>query len=91
MDNFLADLQNPLTGVNNFAQLLEKIATFVGTLIGGVAVIMFIIAGILFLISAGDPAKVTKARDALKYAVMGGVVAIAAGGIVALIKQIIGA
>lgn len=83
-------LQNPLGATNTFPLLLNKIITAVAVVVGSLSVLMFIIAGIFFLISAGEPAKVTRARDALKYAIMGAVIALAAGGLVQLIKTIIG-
>lgn len=49
---------------------------------GIVAVIVIIVGGISYTISAGDPAKVKKAKDTVLYAVIGLVVAILAFSIV---------
>lgn len=49
----------------------------------GVCVIMLIWAGILFATAAGDPAKITKARNAALFAVIGfilGILAFSAPG-----------
>jgi len=51
---------------------------------------MLIIAGIYFLISAGEPQKLQKAKDFAVWAIIGIVVALTASAIVALIKAILG-
>jgi hypothetical protein len=83
-------LENPLGATRTFPALLDKIIIAVAEVVGVLSVLMFIVAGIFFVTSAGEPAKVTRAKDALKYAIMGAVVALAAGGLVALVKTIIG-
>ena len=82
---------NPLNGVNNFNDLLEKIVTGVGTLIASLGVIMIIIAGILYLTSAGNPERINVAKKALVYAIIGIVIGIAADSIVAIIQNVLGA
>ena len=85
-------LVNPLAGggVNNFAALLEKITLAVAGLVGAVSVIMIIVAGIMFLLSAGSPEKIGAAKKAFIYAIVGLAIAISAGAIVATIKGVIG-
>lgn len=83
-------LDNPI-GFNNFGDLAAAIINIVAGIIGSLAVMMFLWAGILFLTSTGDPTKIQKARQATIYAVVGVAVALAATGIIALVKQIIGA
>lgn len=84
-------IPNPLSGVNSFGDLLLKIAGGVGALVAGLGTIMIIIAGILFLISAGSPERMKTAKTALVYAIVGIVIGVAATAIVATIKTIIGA
>ena len=55
------------------------------------AVICFVIAGILFLVSQGDPEKVTKARSAFLWGVAGVVVGVLAYTIIALVRGALGA
>lgn len=47
-------------------------------IVGIIAVIVIVIAGIMFMTSTGDPAKAAKARMAIIYAVIGLVVSITA-------------
>lgn len=62
---------------------ITQIVTNLATLITGIAifvvVISWIITGLLFLTAQGDPAKITKARTALIWAVVGTAVAFLAG------------
>lgn len=81
---------NPLSSAN-FCQLATKISTEIAGLVGALSVIMIIIAGIMYLVSAGDPQKTNAAKSALKYAIMGIVIALIAGAIVATIQTILGA
>lgn len=53
-----------------------------------IAVIMFIVAGILFLTSQGDPDKITKARSAFIWGVAGIVVGIIAFTIITIVKSV---
>lgn len=62
----------------------EGIATFTWV-IGIAALIVMIIAGILYVVSVGEPQKTKTAKDAILYAAVGLVVALIAGsGITAL-------
>ena len=71
------------------AQSGTKINTFVGAIVntllyilGAVAVIVIILAGISYVTSTGDPAAIIKAKSSLTYAVIGLVVALLAYAIV---------
>ena len=90
---FGVEITNPLAqgGVTNFSQLLMKIADAVGTLIATLGTIMLIVAGILYLTSAGSPERITKAKTALIYAIAGIAIGLAASAIVSIIENIIGA
>ncbi len=61
---------------------VEVILRTVFTIAGAVAVIVIIIAGISYILSAGDPQKTARAKDAILYAVIGLAVAILANVIV---------
>lgn len=63
-----------------------KIVSFALGILGGVAVIVIIIAGILYTISAGDAGKVKKAKNTILYAVIGLVVAMLSSAIIAFIN-----
>lgn len=90
---FAVSIENPLKGrgINSIPDLLKKIAEEVGKIVASLAVLMIIVAGILFLFSAGNPNMLGNAKLALTYAIIGAAVALAASGIAELIKRIIGA
>src|SRR6185295_12538785 len=62
--------------INDFTTLVTKLTSFVLTILGALASLVIIYAGILYLTSAGNPAQVEKAKNALKYAVIGIVMAL---------------
>ncbi len=67
---------------NKFSNIVGQIVNALLYVLGAVSVIVIIIAGILFATSSGDPALITKSKNALLYAVVGLVVAIMAYAIV---------
>ena len=69
--------------------LLTRIAQGVGRLIGILGTIMIIIAGILYLTSAGSPERMTKAKTALTYAIIGIAIGISAEAITETILSIL--
>ncbi|MEK7665196.1 MAG: TrbC/VirB2 family protein [Patescibacteria group bacterium] len=82
-------IKNPLSS-NTILELLDKIAKTVATIIGSLSTIMLIVAGIMYLTSAGSPEKIGAAKKALIYAIVGMVVAVIAGTIVSIVKEVLG-
>lgn len=75
------------TGVNNggttdFTSLIHGIVNLLLFIVGVAAVIMLIIGGLLYVVSSGDSKRVETAKNTILYAVIGIVVALAAGAIV---------
>jgi len=85
-----ATITNPLGGVEDFGTLFGNIAKGIGQLIAGLGTIMFIVSGIMFLFSAGNPQKINNAKTALIYAIIGIVVGLAASSIVDFVKKTVG-
>ena len=65
--------------LNNFLKKIINILLFV---IGAIAVLMIIIGGLRYVLSAGDQNAVTSAKNTILYAVVGLVVAVMAYAIV---------
>lgn len=59
-----------------------KIINILLIIVGVAAVIVIIIGGLKYVVSGGDPAGITAAKNTILYAVVGLVVAIMAGAIV---------
>jgi ABC-type polysaccharide/polyol phosphate export permease len=64
-------LTNPLSGVNDFKTLFTKLAEALGAFVGSLCTLMILVAGILYLTSAGDSGRIAKAKAALVFAVVG--------------------
>lgn len=75
--------------INDFQTLVARVTDFVLTVIEALAVLVFVWAGILYLTSAGNPGQVEKAKNALKYAVIGIVVALVGKGLIGVIQALI--
>ena len=84
------DLPNPLGTTDSFECLIKKIATYISGIIGVLAVLMFIISGIQFVTSAGNPGSIEKAKKTALYAAIGLAVALAGAGLIELVGTIIG-
>lgn len=83
-------ITNPI-GPNNFTDLLKMIITGVGNVIASLGTIMIIVAGILYLTSAGSPEKIATAKKALIYAIAGIAIGVAASAITSIVTGILGA
>jgi hypothetical protein len=55
----------------------------------GIAPLMIVIAGFLFLIAGGDPEKVQTAKRMIFWAVVGLAIVLIAKGIISVIKSVI--
>lgn len=86
---FALALTNPLSGVGTLPDLIRNIANYISGIIGFIAIIMFIYAGIIFVTSAGDGGKVTEAKRIVIWASIGVGVVLAADGLIALVKVIL--
>ena len=69
--------------------LIQSIEKLMGLVFGGIAVVMFVIAGILFLTAGGDPEKVQTARSAFIWGIAGVVVGLIAFSIVAIVASVV--
>jgi len=81
---------NPLK-YGNFEDLVKAIINDFLIPVGiTVAGIMFVIAGALFVTSAGDPEKVRTARRVMIYTAVGLAVILLASGLIAVLQSILG-
>ncbi len=88
--SFSFNIENPLKGgASDFTSLVKIIAQWIFNLAIPIAVAMIVYAGILFLTAAGDTSKVTKAKEVLKYAVIGLAIILIGSGFVTLIQSIL--
>lgn len=78
------------TSIQDLPSLVTKIENFVWIIFGCIAVVMFVVAGILFLTSQGQAEKIQNARSAFLWGVAGVVVGIIAYSILAIIGSALG-
>lgn len=83
------ELPNPL-GVSNINDLLGKIIDGLIVFATPVAAAMIIWAAYLFISSGGDPKKITTAREALLWTVVGYAILLLAKGIGLIIQNFLG-
>lgn len=80
---------NP-TGVSvgSLNEIINSLIRAAWIIFGGIAVICFVIAGVLFLVAGGNPEKVQQARAAFLWGVAGVVVGIIAFSILKIVGSI---
>ena len=66
----------------SFNEVIPKFTNTLLTFAGIIAVIMIIVGGIMYSLSAGDSKKAATAKDTILYAVIGLVITLLAGAIV---------
>lgn len=78
------DTSNIPTTTANQGRMDETIAIAFGIL-GSIAVLMFVIGGIMYILSKGNPGDMAKAKDTLIYAAVGMGIIIMSYAIVAFV------
>lgn len=78
------------TGLFGNGGLFQKIANLLIYLVGAVSVIMIIVGGLRYVLSAGNPSATSGAKDTILYAVIGVIVAALAFAIVNFVVGRIG-
>jgi hypothetical protein len=80
-------LAQPSGTIGSLSDLADKIKVALWTVFGIIALICFVIAGVLFMTAAGNPEKVAAARHAFLWGVAGVVVGILAYSIVSIVES----
>lgn len=83
---------NPgLSTATSAEEVVIRIALFLTAIIGTLAVVVIVVAGIMYMTSAGDENRAAAAKRALTYAVVGLFVALVAWVIVNAVSNALGA
>lgn len=82
-------LQNPLNGINSIEGLLVAILNIVMILMVPVIVFFIIYAGFKYVMAQGNASQVEEATRALTYAIIGGVLILAALAITEIIRNVV--
>jgi len=79
----------PAVSIDSLTSIVASIERALWIIFGAIAVICFVMAGILFLTAGGAPEKVQAARSAFIWGVAGVVVGIVAYSIIAIVSSVI--
>ena len=77
------------TCVSSISGIMHGLEMTAGLVFGAVAVICFLIAGVLFLTAQGDAEKIKTARSAVIWGFVGVIIGIIAFSIIAIITNLI--
>jgi hypothetical protein len=84
-------LTDPLGGGETFASVATAVAGFLfWDIAAPLSVIMVLVGAFKLITSSGDPEKVSEGRKTILYAAVGLAIALVAGGIVTIIKSLLG-
>lgn len=83
------DIPNQPGTINDIPTLIDNILTPVWEIFIGLAVIMIIVAGVLFLTANGNPEKIAQARTALLWGIVGIAVGVLAFSITTIITNVV--
>jgi hypothetical protein len=82
-------LPNPLSA-NDFTTVVGQVINFLYLVAVPLTAIMALVGGFQMITSSGNPEQFSKGRKTLMYAVIGFAVVIISGGVVSIIKNILG-
>jgi len=85
----IVEIENPLEA-DTFWDLIDKLIDFIFYLAIPIAAIMFIIAGFYFVIAAGDPNKITFAKQMIFWTTVGLFIVFLAKAFIVLFTEIFG-
>lgn len=79
---------NPLQ-YGSFDELVNAVIRFLIIIGSPIAAIMFVIAGIVFVTSAGDPGRVRTARSIMIYTAVGFAIILVASGLIKVLQTLL--
>jgi len=81
-------LPNPLAA-KDFKGLVDKLIDFIIIIGVAIAPVFIIYAGFMFMTSAGDSTKLTKAKNVIMYVVIGLFILFLSKGLIAVIENVV--
>ena len=82
-------IDNPLQA-QTFEDIIDSIINFIFYIALAIAPLMIVTAAFYYLTSAGDPKKITTAKDIILYTAVGFAIILLSKGFVAIIRQVLG-
>lgn len=84
------EFRNPIPDVTTVQGLVGKISDWLTGIVAGIAVIMIMVGGLMYVIHSGNAAEAQKARNYIKYSVTGLALVIGANLIITEINYLLG-
>lgn len=81
------NIKNPI-GTDNFTTLVQNVLKWVLSVVGGVALLMLIYGGMLYVSSAGDQKQAEQGKKVVTWTIMGLVVILLSYSIIRVVNQI---
>lgn len=82
------ELINPISPYNTIEDVIVRVTNYLLYIIGTVCVLILVFAGFTYVISAGNPEEIQKAKNRMTYAILGLFLAIIAWAIINSIMAI---
>ena len=80
----------PVQSLQNIVDIMDKVANWIFAIVFALAIIFILASAFQFLTAAGNPEKITSARQILIYALVAVAVAVVAWGLPKLVKLLLG-
>ena len=77
-------------GTTGYIPILINVINAIWIILVGLAVIMFIWSGVMYVTAAGDPERAGKAKNAAVYGVIGVVLAFLAFSVIQIVRGLLG-
>ncbi len=78
------------TGLNDIKDILVRVIQFLLAFAAAIGALFIVISGYQYVLSAGNPEKVEKAKGGLTWAIMGFILTLSAFAIVTLLQDVLG-
>jgi hypothetical protein len=86
----LASPAPAVLAVNDLGQVIASLQTWIMGLLAAVATLFLVVGGLRYVLAAGDPSEIERAKGALKSAAVGYALAVLAPVLMTALRQILG-
>ena len=88
--NGTANRATPITTLDDILSLIGRVGDWISAIVLALAIIFILVAAFQFLTAAGNPEKISSARNMLIYALVAVAIAAVAWGLPDLVQSLIG-
>ncbi len=84
-----SDVNNPVTATKSLSDIIISTIKVASGLVGALSVLMLVVGGIMYMVSGGDSTRADTAKNIIKYAIIGLIIAIMALIIVTQVVNVV--